>query len=1014
MRSRRRLVIVAFLVIIACLLLGACDGSHKNKEELPLKPWEDYVIEVSSAIDRQYMGISTKRPVSFEIKLNATDDETGDIYECSLALNLNLTGRSGQQGSLRVSKINGLNKKVLLDVYNSDEILYWCLWKENEGEYEKVVFDHAPLIYTIIKSVGFLGEDIDYSTLGSLFEAMGKVFFSDGTVNNAEHTKFAFDFDLKKGLDSSFSRKIFGDLPEVLQKLFFSIADVENYEDMLFKTPSLKGVVNIDLNEGIIDRIYCDALNYYDARQEVSKTLKVDAPFLKVANENINISEFQPDSDDYIKGRLSDVTATGKVKFENSVSNKTQMEYDYEFNAKIDLLDLFANDGDFSALEDDNFFHFRVMHKCTQSCGAFCNDKYDKAKGAVLDVAFSPKDFGNYNIYISVGVRAFLGSRVVSQWTNIESLIRNQIPEYLLAVISSDALTMQLADVADGSGVSGDGKSLIEEILISLAYTDSSLSLPISAILQIAGFDENTSDKIMTVFEGENYSIDTVRLEQNYLRWNVNVYDVKRSAIHLYGYDVSGTKQYTTLLWGNAPALEYEYQGQDIIDGDGEHNIVNIYSDKYEDGVLFDAQTSICGAEIEDIIGSRVKATAEDIYGDKFDCELFITGYSQIDPLKIGWQEISLYALPVGRGIIEGRLWEAIRSQSWSKWLCMRVKTYIYIDRLLSVDFNQPKNNSYMQGERFSFNNQNTPEIITAQLTYEKGKVKTRIVRATNTDDLFIYDYIGNKYVKCDEDIVMNFYLFGSYRGIKLNIASAKDKKLTLTNDELSLEINETGYSSDLRIAIMSWTLADGSTSEARLPLDNIKINGLTINEQNDIFYRNPTSSTVGIVFRTTGRYSITYECDGLSAVATLFITPKTQQVKKSEYAINGTSNIDGAHFFVGYTYSFDAEIVNTYHGEEGAIAKIDLQIRRGKVNDSGNLMYETVSNPQDYFSIEDTLINNQSKTLPYEIELPPTIYKNIQLRVKVNFLKSGYYRVRISLGGKNCDYEFNVESYDN
>ena len=46
-----------------------------------------------------------------------------------------------------------------------------------------------------------------------------------------------------------------------------------------------------------------------------------------------------------------------------------------------------------------------MTHKCDDGCTAFCADKLDKAKGAVLDIAFSPKDFGNHDIYISVGAR---------------------------------------------------------------------------------------------------------------------------------------------------------------------------------------------------------------------------------------------------------------------------------------------------------------------------------------------------------------------------------------------------------------------------------------------------------------------------------------------------------------------------------------------------------------------------------------------------------------------------------
>lgn len=1004
MRSRRILIFIALLVLLACAVLGACDGSYKNKEELPLKPWQDYIGEISSAIDRHYINISTKRQIAFELDLEAVEESSGDKYECSLALNLNVGQRTGQAGALRITRIRGEEKKILLDVYNSDEMLYWCLWNEDAGEYERVSFEHAPLIYTVIQAVGLLGDGVDYTTPGALFEAMAEVFFTDATVNDKEGTKFTFDFDLKKGLDSTFSRDAFFGLPEVLQKLFFTVSKVENYEDMLSETPSLKGKINIDLKDGLIDRIYCERLKYFDSRNGAERTLNVNVPKFRVENDSLDLSRFQPDGSLYINGRLTDVTCGGTVKLKNSADGKSVMQYEYEFKAKVDILDLLAAQGDFNALASDNFFHFRLSHKCDADCGAFCADKYDKAKGAILDIAFSPQDFGSYNIYISVGARAFLGSRIVSQWTGLERILRNQIPEYLLAVISADTLSRQTFAYSggrDGEEDSG-GRTFLEEILMSLIYDGSSLSFPIERMLEIAGLDENTVGKIMSIFKGDGYFADTAELEQTYLRWSVQRYDVKRSAIHLYGYDVEGTKQYTMGLMNKTPALNYDYKGEKIIADDGEKTVVGIYNDLYQNGVLFDAQTPICATETQDIIGSYVKAQAEDIYGDKFDCELYITGHSEIDVLQSGWQEIELYCIPVGRGNIENMLWEAIRAQEWGKWLSMTVKTYVRIDELDSVKFIRPENVAFMQGEKISASDARSIDRIRAEISYKNGKVKNRSVAATNADEMFVYDYIGNKYVGSEEDIVMNFYLFGRYCGVKASITPAREKSLIISLDELNLELNENGYNSELRVATMKWIMADGSVSEARLPLSYAKINGYTLSQSNEYFYINPTLSSTSVVFRREGKYILSYECDGLYAETILFISPKSQEVSKSEYALVNKTD-PSADYFVGYAYNFDAEIVNTYHGEEGRDLQLNMQIRVGYINSLGSISYKLVDDPQNYYKVQSVLLDNKNIELPYTVSLPPTIYKSISLRLKVSFIQSGYYEMRITLGSSTC-----------
>ena len=85
-----------------------------------------------------------------------------------------------------------------------------------------------------IKASGFFQDSIDYSTAGLLFISLGKVFFNDATVN-ADRSVYTFNFDLKKGLDSAFSRDTFAKLPEVLQKMFFSVAKVENKQRLILR-----------------------------------------------------------------------------------------------------------------------------------------------------------------------------------------------------------------------------------------------------------------------------------------------------------------------------------------------------------------------------------------------------------------------------------------------------------------------------------------------------------------------------------------------------------------------------------------------------------------------------------------------------------------------------------------------------------------------------------------------------------------------------------------------------------
>ncbi|MDE6870002.1 MAG: hypothetical protein K2J75_04665, partial [Clostridia bacterium] len=148
-------------------------------------------------------------------------------------------------------------------------------------------------------------------------------------------------------------------------------------------------------------------------------------------------------------------------------------------------------------------------HICNSQCGAFCKDKYDPAKGAIFDVAFSPKDFGSYDIYISVGLRALIGSRVTSKFFNIsQNLLNTQIPEYWLTIISAETLKRQISRSLEES--EEDGKTIGEELLLTLIYSDLGLSAPIEDVLQVLGMSSQTASSLMSVFRCDNYQIDTL------------------------------------------------------------------------------------------------------------------------------------------------------------------------------------------------------------------------------------------------------------------------------------------------------------------------------------------------------------------------------------------------------------------------------------------------------------------------------------------------------------------------
>lgn len=999
-RRLRYLICVLAVILAACSILFACDGSYKNKEKLPLKPWQDYILDVSRAIDLQYVEISTTQPIAVDMSVNALDETSDDRYECSLMLNINPLGRDSQQGSLQIIRKNGAERKVLLDIYNDGDKLYWCKW--DNGSYERTSFDNAPLLYSLQEVLGSFGEDLNYSTLGAVFEFLADIFFTDGSVTNADGSSFVFRFDLKKGLQSEKARSVFDGLPQVLQKIFLSIAGVDSYDEMLDKTPSLSGNVNIDLKDKMIDKVYCDRLYYADVNGS-EQALSIDMPLLKVSNCEIDLSSRIPDGSHYDAGRLADVTTSGKVEFVNSRLDRVEMQYDYTFSAKIDVLELLACQGDLNVLKDDNFFHFKMTHKCTSECSEFCKDKYDSAKGAILDVAFSPSDFGTHDVYISIGARALLGTDSLSKLTDAEGLVKQLLPEYVLAVVTADSLNGKNNSVGSGGKTEGAVKGIIEKVLIALEYNETALSFSVSEMVDAFGMGEEFKEVIDSVFQSEKYFIDTVNIRQEQFVPHVKKYDVKRSAIHLYGNDVSGTKRYGIIN----PTVKFVFDAQDVEVNGKNIQVMDIYNDIYKDGVLASYNTPICEEEFDSLIGSTVTAKAENIYGEISNQSLYIVNHSQIDVTRLGWQEVELQCLPMGAGVIEKYVWRMLKEQEWSKWLTVTAKTYVYVDSLESISFIRPQNTSYRQGDRFISSNRELMDIE-ATLTFGRGNIKSRFVEASNYEELFMTDSSGNRFIKSNEDVMLSYYLFDSYCGTKVSVSPSDTKQLVAGVDRLELEYSDRAYSTQLCVVSIRWSFADGTSRDAKLPLSCMRINGYAIEEENDYFYYIDTDIRDGLVFKRDGQFTLSFEYEGMAVQLPLIITPRAQDEDKSEYEIDFTSSAN-KYYFVGYEYDFNAEIFNTYHGEVGDSKELSFEIRKGTVNSSGNLTYVSIAEIQEYYDITRILLAGQEVNLPYQVELPPTVYNNMQLRLRVMFKQSGYYQLTFNLDGKTCVREIYV-----
>ncbi len=96
----KKWVIISIAVLLlagVCLSVCACKGTP-NKDNIPVTDWRDYLYDVASAIDAQFLKVETKEAVTCDFNIDIIDADNGDKYECALKLNLDFQNKNSQQG----------------------------------------------------------------------------------------------------------------------------------------------------------------------------------------------------------------------------------------------------------------------------------------------------------------------------------------------------------------------------------------------------------------------------------------------------------------------------------------------------------------------------------------------------------------------------------------------------------------------------------------------------------------------------------------------------------------------------------------------------------------------------------------------------------------------------------------------------------------------------------------------------------------------------------------------------
>ena len=441
-RRAGRMTVVMAVVALLCLaavLFVACNKYDELPATSPVS-WEHYLSDAAERIADNI--VLTGGKLSATLTAAAETEESS--YSLLIGFNYDISSR---ENSCFVIEVTDATATTEAAESAAEEGLLFSL-VSNSG---MTWIDIAPglaladarmkienlNLYDLLGTVYGGGSDgAAREALSDIIFNLGKAFFGGVRVSgDGSVLRFIANEDYKSEGAGYFSAvlDIFGSEVSSALLAAFGIDDTAELFSML---PDLSGEVTVTFTENGAD-VSTEGLTIASAVTGVEASFKtsheLDAELMKKVPDGTEVG--------YVTTKIGNAHMSGSISLFDGGNEK--MRYDYELDSNLDLLTLVLNDYDLTALDENNYFHLRLTHTCTGACGDYCRSKYASARGAVLDIAFSPADFGSYNVYFSVALHALMtkdvAEEIVDQFD--VALSTFSLPEYTLITYPCELFT---------------------------------------------------------------------------------------------------------------------------------------------------------------------------------------------------------------------------------------------------------------------------------------------------------------------------------------------------------------------------------------------------------------------------------------------------------------------------------------------------------------------------------------------------------------------------------------------
>jgi|GEM_PF-2258060 len=975
--------VIFILILLSCVLFG-CADSNDIPSGVPTS-WKNYCQSIATAISEQALD---EDGLNFKAQAEYVSSGKSLLFTLDFAYNPQSIEESA----------------MAINVYSTGENLF-SVKADNQNSYIDII-QNSVLSGAKIKIEGtnffdWLNVEYNQNTQKETKDAMKQYVLDlcDAFFKNGDRSADGrvLSFELKDDVAGETLAK-FAEILTFIDKnvsdLFLGALGVDDANEVLSRIGKIDGSVKFTLENGKV--VGAKGENF--SVENVANTL--DVTFAKGDKDEIKAT-FPKSDVGYKITKMATSTIDGTLSNVDSGTKRVSVKYDFQLNTNVDVMKLVFNDYDLSCLADDNFLHLRLSHKCDSHCSEYCSSRISAAKGAVIDIAFSPSAFGSHNLYINTSIKNLMSREYLQSVSKYDSTVReSNLPDYCMFTLVPEGMAKNVC------------KLLIEWYSDIMTAKNDRIEFSMQSIKDVFAESE-VAEKMLEQMSSEEFDVDTIRLKiDDNMYGQVREYDVYEEVVYIIAQDVSEVKSYTVKgidISKEYNALSWSYDLKSNVTIDGQTvALTNVYDPSGSvviHGEKDGKYVPMSATEAKDLVGCTVKYEYVDLEKN-VQTGMFgkITEVGEYDPDSTDLQEVKLTITHVGVQdyVLDllGTVSEVVKrffgcdfSQD-----TQTVTAYIKLEKEEESSFKLDTADK-SQVYRISSSTQ-IPQFLkgNVQIKYRNGTIKQYDV-VGQTDAVITTKGLFSTYYR-----VVNW---GTVR-VKFNVAGRtiekyasiqKPNKFTFSASDYSVNIGDACYiTSRVSLRAVYVDVVDGVEKETStsitLSLDDFYINGTSLAQDSNDWGHHASYGIDTLVFYRSNDYVVqVVKNEFRSEPFILKVTDKAYV--ETEFALNVKNELPLSEM-QDAAITVTGDVVNSLHGEgedKDHTLKISIyDVAAGKSASEDCIKELSVGAN----ALEPTTSANGSKV--YSVFLPNLIKSGVAFKLSLSFANVGKYRVTVQI----------------